>query len=221
MAFSLSALDIAIIVVSLLAVLALGGFATWFRKCGHFATSLTFVVTRPLQVRYAELITLTSDFFLSDRDMAWWAIGASLFASNIGTEHFVGQAGSAAGTLLSAEKGIGEILQVEFGINWICTHLSSAEGMPVAFYEWSAAYLLLLLGWVFAPVYLRCNLTTVPQYFEQRYEKNIKSHPLSLTSLLFLPLYRNASPSCSSLERLDKDTDSLKIVELIFLIELI
>lgn len=39
----------------------------------------------------------TSEFFLSDRNMAWWAIGASLFASNIGTEHFVGQAGSAAG----------------------------------------------------------------------------------------------------------------------------
>lgn len=40
--------------------------------------------------------------------------------------------------------------------------------MPVGFYEWSAVYLLLLLGWVFGPVYLRCDLVTVPQYFEQR-----------------------------------------------------
>lgn len=83
--------------------------------------------------------------------MAWWAIGASLFASNIGTEHFVGQAGSAAGSILPVKNSS-----------------KTAEGMPIGFYEWSAVYLLLLLGWVFGPVYLRCELTTVPQYFEQR-----------------------------------------------------
>lgn len=40
--------------------------------------------------------------------------------------------------------------------------------MPIGLYEWTAVYLLLLLGWIYAPIYLRCGLTTVPEYFEQR-----------------------------------------------------
>lgn len=86
--------------------------------------------------------------------MAWWTIGASLFASNIGTEHFVGQAGSASGM-----RSISAVLLLMSLL---------ASGMPIGLYEWTAVYLLLLLGWIFAPIYLRCGLTTVPEFFEQR-----------------------------------------------------
>ena len=70
-----------------------------------------------------------SDFFLSGGSMAWWALGLSLFSSNIGSEHFVGLSGAAA-----------------------------IEGLPVAMFEWTASMLLLLLGFVFAPVYRRAKL---------------------------------------------------------------
>ncbi|CAD7696856.1 unnamed protein product [Ostreobium quekettii] len=86
--------------------------------------------------------SVADNFFLAGRSMPWWIQAASLFASNIGTEHFVGQAGAAA-----------------------------AGGIAVGLYEWTAAYLLLLLGWFFAPVYLRCSLTTIPEFLEQRYNK--------------------------------------------------
>lgn len=59
-----------------------------------------------------------------------------------GTEHFVGQAGAGA-----------------------------KNGMAVALYEWTAAYLVLALGWIFAPVYLRCRLTTIPEFLEARFNK--------------------------------------------------
>eukprot|EP00854_Cymbomonas_tetramitiformis_P006426 gene6426-7703_t len=80
------------------------------------------------------------DFFLSNRDMHWWAIGTSLFASNIGAEHFVGQAGAAAAT-----------------------------GVGVGGYEWTAAFLLILLGWIFYPVYRAANVATIPEYVERRF----------------------------------------------------
>ncbi|KAG5462602.1 MAG: Sodium:solute symporter family-domain-containing protein [Olpidium bornovanus] len=84
----------------------------------------------------------TQDFFLSGRNMPWWAIGASLFAANVGSEHYIAQAGTAA-----------------------------LYGFPVSLYEWMAAYLLVLLAYVFAPVYLRSAVVTVPEFLEKRYNK--------------------------------------------------
>jgi len=66
--------------------------------------------------------TDSADFFLGGRDMAWWAVGGSLFASNIGTEHFIGMAGSGA-----------------------------SSGLPVSLDEWTAGWLIVLLGELFAP----------------------------------------------------------------------
>ena len=63
-------------------------------------------------------------FFLAGRSMRWPAVGLSLFVSNVGSEHLLGLAGSA-----------------------------SATGVACAYFEWSAALHLLLLGWLFAPVY--------------------------------------------------------------------
>ncbi|MGB8323922.1 MAG: hypothetical protein WCE52_13270, partial [Candidatus Acidiferrum sp.] len=68
----------------------------------------------------------SEDYFLASRNIGWFAIGASLFVSNISTEHFIGLAGSGA-----------------------------AVGLAPGHYEWLASLILLLLGWVFVPFYLR------------------------------------------------------------------
>lgn len=78
MAISLHPIDISIIVLSLLALFIGLGFSVYKNK--------------------SNLNPTANDFFLSGRDMPWWIVGASIFASNIGSEHFVGQAGTAAGT---------------------------------------------------------------------------------------------------------------------------
>jgi len=82
----------------------------------------------------------SADYFLAGRDSGWFVIGASLFASNIGSEHLVGLAGTGA-----------------------------ASGVAVAQFEILAAFMLLLLGWVFVPFYLRSGVFTMPEFLERRY----------------------------------------------------
>ncbi|XP_044517074.1 sodium/glucose cotransporter 2 isoform X2 [Gracilinanus agilis] len=79
-------------------------------------------------------------YFLAGRSMIWWPVGASLFASNIGSGHFVGLAGTGA-----------------------------ASGLAVAGFEWNALFVVLLLGWLFAPVYLTAGVITMPQYLRKRF----------------------------------------------------
>lgn len=83
---------------------------------------------------------VSEDYFLAGRDVGWLAVGASLFASNIGSEHLVGLAGSGA-----------------------------AGGLAVGHFEWLASYILLLLGWVFVPFYLKSKVFTMPEFLEIRY----------------------------------------------------
>jgi SSS family solute:Na+ symporter len=82
----------------------------------------------------------SADYFLAGRNCGWFIIGASLFASNIGSEHLVGLAGTGA-----------------------------ASGVAVAQFEILAAFILLLLGWVFVPFYLRSGVFTMPEFLERRY----------------------------------------------------
>mmetsp|Transcript_74587 Transcript_74587/g.230535 ORF Transcript_74587/g.230535 Transcript_74587/m.230535 type:complete len:542 (-) Transcript_74587:109-1734(-) len=84
-------------------------------------------------------------YFLGGRSVPFWAIGASLFASNLGTDHLVGLAGSGA-----------------------------ASGLAVGNYEWSATYTLVLLGWVFVPHYLAHQIFTVPEYLEKRFSRRLR-----------------------------------------------
>nr|VZH98194.1 unnamed protein product [Spirometra erinaceieuropaei] len=79
-------------------------------------------------------------YFLAGRFMTWLPVGASLFASNIGSEHFIGLAGAGA-----------------------------ANGIAVAAFEFNAAVLLQLLGWVFLPVYLASRSVTLPEYMKRRF----------------------------------------------------
>ncbi|XP_052760160.1 sodium/myo-inositol cotransporter-like isoform X2 [Mya arenaria] len=79
-------------------------------------------------------------FFLAGRSMVFFPIGASLFVSNIGTEHFIGLSGSGA-----------------------------ASGIGVGAWEFNAILLLQLLGWVFIPVYIACGTYTMPEYLTKRF----------------------------------------------------
>ena len=87
----------------------------------------------------------TSDYFLAGRDAGWLAIGASIFASNIGSEHLVGLAGAGATT-----------------------------GMAMAHWEMHA-WLILVLGWVFVPFYSRSLVYTVPEFLEKRFSPTARS----------------------------------------------
>ncbi|XP_053327181.1 sodium/glucose cotransporter 2 [Spea bombifrons] len=79
-------------------------------------------------------------YFLAGRSMSWGPVGASLFASNIGSGHFVGLAGTGA-----------------------------ASGLAVAGFEWNALFVVLLLGWLFVPVYLTAEVVTMPEYLKKRF----------------------------------------------------
>src|SRR5438132_460983 len=84
----------------------------------------------------------SADYFLASRNVGWFAIGASLFVSNISTEHFIGLAGSGA-----------------------------SSGLAVGHFEWLACLIVLLLGWVFVPFYLRSNVFTMPEFLELRFSR--------------------------------------------------
>lgn len=87
----------------------------------------------------------TSDYFLAGRDATWIAIGASIFASNIGSEHLVGLAGAGAGS-----------------------------GMAMAHWEMHG-WLILMLGWLFVPFYARSGVFTMPEFLEKRYNSKSRS----------------------------------------------
>ena len=90
---------------------------------------------------------VSADYFLASRDVGWFAVGASLFASNIGSEHLVGLAGTGA-----------------------------ASGLAVGHFEWLACLILLLLGWLFVPFYLRSGVYTMPEFLERRFNPTARSY---------------------------------------------
>lgn len=108
-----------------------------------------------------------NDYFLAGRGLAWWAIGASIIASNISAEQFVGMSGS-----------------------------GYAIGLAMATYEWIAALGLILVAKFFIPVFLERKIFTMPQFLEQRYDKRVKTVMavfwlavfifINLTSILYL-----------------------------------
>jgi SSS family solute:Na+ symporter len=95
----------------------------------------------------------SEDYFLAGRNIGWFVVGASIFASNIGSEHVVGLAGAGAG---------GKI--------------------PMLIYELHA-WLVITLGWVFLPFYLRSGVFTTPEFLERRFNANTRWF-LSIFSLV-------------------------------------
>jgi SSS family solute:Na+ symporter len=82
-----------------------------------------------------------ADYFLAGRNLGWWVIGASIFASNIGSEHIVGLAGT-----------------------------GTTDGMAMAHFELHA-WCLLVLAWVFVPFYMRSQVFTMPEFLERRFNE--------------------------------------------------
>ncbi len=88
----------------------------------------------------------TSDYFLASKALPWWAIGASLIASNISAEQFIGMSGS-----------------------------GFRLGLAIASYEWMAAVTLLIIAYFFLPIYLEKGIFTMPQFLEQRYDSRVRT----------------------------------------------
>lgn len=109
----------------------------------------------------------SKEFFLAEGSLTWWAIGASLIASNISAEHFIGMSGS-----------------------------GFALGLAVSTYEWMAAATLIIVAVVFIPLYLQNKIYTMPQFLSMRYDDRVSSIMaifwlavyilVNLTSILYL-----------------------------------
>ncbi|HVG16618.1 MAG TPA: sodium/sugar symporter [Chitinophagaceae bacterium] len=90
--------------------------------------------------------TSSKDFFLAEGSLTWWAIGASLIASNISAEHFIGMSGS-----------------------------GFAMGLAISTYEWMAAATLILVAVFFIPLYLKNKIYTMPQFLAKRYSDKVST----------------------------------------------
>ncbi|ATL75969.1 sodium transporter [Chryseobacterium piperi] len=86
----------------------------------------------------------SKDYFLAEGSLTWWAIGASLIASNISAEQFIGMSGS-----------------------------GFSMGLAIATYEWMAAFTLIIVAVFFIPVYLKNKIYTMPQYLHKRYNEKV------------------------------------------------
>src|SRR5258708_27117051 len=117
--------------------------------------------------RKKKAVTDTKDFFLAEGSLTWWAIGASLIASNISAEQFIGMSGE-----------------------------GFFAGIAVAAYEWIAAIALIIIAVWFIPIYLKNKIYTMPQFLTRRYNTTVALIMavfwlllyvfVNLTSLLYL-----------------------------------
>jgi solute:Na+ symporter, SSS family len=111
--------------------------------------------------------TSSNDFFLAEGSLTWWAIGASLIASNISAEQFIGMSGN-----------------------------GFSMGLAIASYEWIAAITLIIVAVFFMPIYLKNKIFTMPQFLTKRYNNSVSMIMavfwlflyilVNLTSILFL-----------------------------------
>jgi len=116
-----------------------------------------FLVVFAIGFYFARKERTSTDYFLASRNIGWFAIGASLFVSNISTEHFIGLAGSGA-----------------------------TSGLAVGHFEWLACMILLILGWVFVPFYLRSNVFTMPEFLERRFNRNCAVYLASISIIAYV-----------------------------------
>ena len=135
--------------------------------------AIYFVVVFGIGFYFSRKERTSEDYFLAGRNIGWFAIGASLFVSNISTEHFIGLAGSGA-----------------------------TSGLAAGNFEWQASCILLLLGWVFVPFYLRSNVFTMPEFLERRFNRNCAMYlaAISIIAYIFtkISVHLYAAASCWS-----------------------
>ncbi len=103
-----------------------------------------FLLIVAIVYRSSRKVTDTADYFLAGRHAGWFVVGASLFASNIGSEHIVGLAGNGA-----------------------------SSGMAMAHWELHA-WVMILLGWVFVPFYYKAKVFTMPEFLEKRFDARVR-----------------------------------------------
>lgn len=125
--------------------------------------------------------TSSKDFFLAEGSLTWWAIGASLIASNISAEHFIGMSGS-----------------------------GFAMGLAISTYEWMAAATLILVAVFIIPLYLKNKIYTMPQFLSVRYNDSVSTVMavfwllayvfVNLTSIIYLGSLAISSISSISFE---------------------
>src|SRR5215213_6436172 len=123
----------------------------------------------------------SKDFFLAEGSLTWWAIGASLIASNISAEHFIGMSGS-----------------------------GFALGLAISTYEWMAAATLILVAIFLIPLYLKNKIYTMPQFLSMRYSDTVSTIMavfwllvyvfVNLTSIIYLGALAISSISNISFE---------------------
>ena len=123
----------------------------------------------------------SKDFFLAEGSLTWWAIGASLIASNISAEHFIGMSGS-----------------------------GFALGLAIASYEWMSAATLIIVAIFIIPVYLKNKIFTMPQFLSKRYNDQVSTIMavfwllvyvfVNLTSIIYLGALAISSISSISFE---------------------
>ena len=123
----------------------------------------------------------SKDFFLAEGSLTWWAIGASLIASNISAEHFIGMSGS-----------------------------GFALGLAISTYEWMSAATLIIVAVYFIPLYLRNKIYTMPQFLAKRYNDQVSTIMavfwllvyvfVNLTSIIYLGALAISSISQLSFE---------------------
>lgn len=121
-----NSLSLADILVFLLYIVVVGTYGYWIYS------------------RKKKTVTDTKDFFLAEGSLTWWAIGASLIASNISAEQFIGMSGN-----------------------------GYFVGIAVAAYEWIAALALVIIAIWFIPIYLKNKIYTMPQFLKTRYNETV------------------------------------------------
>src|ERR1700726_347431 len=116
-----------------------------------------FAIVFGIGMYFARKERTSEDYFLAGRDIGWFFIGASLFVSNISPEHFIGLSGTGA-----------------------------SSGLAVGHFEWLACLILLILGWVFVPFYLRTNVFTMPEFLERRFNRQSAVYLAAISIIAYI-----------------------------------
>ncbi len=97
------------------------------------------------------------DYFLGGKKLGWFTIGISIFATNISSEHFIGLAGSGA-----------------------------TRGLVVGQFELMAIFILVILGWFLAPIYIKSGVLTTPEFLEKRFDRKVRKFFATLSILIYI-----------------------------------
>src|SRR5258708_7299038 len=116
-----------------------------------------FAIVFGIGMYFARKERSSEDYFLAGRDIGWFFIGASLFVSNISTEHFIGLSGTGA-----------------------------SSGLAVGHFEWLACLILLILGWGFWPFYFRRHVFSMPGFLERRFQPQCAVYLAAISIIAYI-----------------------------------